>query len=335
LSLALLLAGGGLIAMGLQARTSVYAAPMHATHALSYPGNWYGAGSTYWMVEATVGIWPQQASNACGVDTAIGMINYDALNSGASMPEPASSNPESTIRSQNGQTNPTYSPESISQWGHATPTNTTGGVTNIAADFGTDPRSVAYMSWNYSISNRYFHNYIYRWQFSGDNSGYAPGQALDAATLMARGLEAYSEPVIAFINAGAHAVLVTGVYSGTDPASNFPAEVTEVSFRDPEGTPSYNSSSDTSHFTVTIDQWTTYGYTMPSGYTYTLWSQYYGNSQDPDPMLGIYSGSNHWFGGYTWVERDNNYGTTRQGYLGQWDPDWAFDAYHDSLMWTP
>jgi hypothetical protein len=66
------------------------------------------------MVEATIGIWPQQASNACGVDTAIGMINYDALNSGASMPELASSNPESTIRSQNSQY-PYYDAETDSQ----------------------------------------------------------------------------------------------------------------------------------------------------------------------------------------------------------------------------
>lgn len=348
LSLALLLAGGGLISMGLQAQPPVQAAPAHtthatrATHALSYPGNWYGASSTYWMVEATIGIWPQQASNACGVDTAIGMINYDALNSGASMPEPASASPESTIRAQNREPSPYYSAETISQWGEPStggPNNTggwnsTSGYTNIAKDFGTDPRSVAYMAWAYSINNRYYHNYIYRWQFSGDNNGNQPGQALDAMTLMARGLEAYSEPVIAFINAGGHAVLVTGVYSGTDPASNFPAEVTAISYRDPEGTPSY-SGTDTSHFTVSADQWTTSGYWVGSNDFYSLWSQYYGNSMDPDPSVGIYSGANHWFGGYTWVERDNNYGTTRQGYLGQWDPDWAFDAYHDSLMWTP
>lgn len=121
------------------------------------------------MAQATIGIWPQgTTTNYCGVDTAIGMINYDALNSGASMPLPSNysrdnyTGPVAVVRNDNRKTNPTWTPESISQWSNATPTNTTGGVTNIAADFGTDPRSVAYMSWAYSISNRYYHNYIYR-----------------------------------------------------------------------------------------------------------------------------------------------------------------------------
>lgn len=160
---------------------------------------------------------------------------------------------------------------------------------------------------------------------------------------MARALEAYNEPVVAFINHGSHAVLVTGIYSGSDAAYNFPAEVSGVSIRDPEGTPSYTDTSDTSHFTVSIADWTTNGGYNGLGWYYPLWSQYYDNTgspaQDPYPMVGIYKGaleggSNHWFGGFTWVARDNNYGTTRQGYLGQWDPDWAFDAYHDSLMWS-
>lgn len=191
--------------MCLQSPQSAYAAPAHASRAASVSGpTWYGAGSTTWMVEATINIWPQPwKSNYCGVETSIGMINYDALNSGAAMPKPSSSNPVTTIINDNNR----YNTQTVSQWGYATPTNSTAGYTNIAADFGTDPRSVAYMSWNYSINNRWFHDYIYRWQFSGNSSN----QATDATTLMSRGLEAFGEPVVAFINEGGHAVLVTGV----------------------------------------------------------------------------------------------------------------------------
>lgn len=343
LSLALLLAGGGLIAMGLQTQPPAQAAPAHTSHVASIGGpTWYGAGSTAWMVEATIGIWPQQASNACGVDTAIGVVNYDALNSGASMPQPASSHPESTIRAQNAQY-PYHMAQTVSQWGYAHDNwNNTGGYTNIAGDFGTDPRSVAYMAWNYSINNRWFHDYVYRWQFSGDNGNSVPGQALDATTLMARGLEAFGEPVVAFINSGSHAVLVTGVYSYTDPNLSFPAQFDGLSIRDPEGTPSYTSSSDTSHFMVTISDWTTSGGYNGLGWHYDLWKYYYGhdNSQDPDPEVGVYKGaahggSNHWYTGFTWVQRDNNTGSTGSNTPGEWDPDWAFNGYSGQLMWTP
>lgn len=60
LSLALLLAGGGLLATGLEAQPPAQAAPAHTTHIshVSSVGGptWYGAGSTTWMVEATIGI---------------------------------------------------------------------------------------------------------------------------------------------------------------------------------------------------------------------------------------------------------------------------------------
>lgn len=288
--------------------------------------------STTWMVEATIGIWPQpSSSNYCGVETATGMVNYDALNSSASMPLPANyrngQGPVSAITADNqSQSSPT-----VSHWGHATYTNYTGGYSNIAADFGTDPRSVAYMAWNYSINNRWYHDYVYRWQFASATAPDMPTQALDATTLMARGLEAFGEPVVAFINSGAHAVLVSGVYSYSDPNNSFPAQIDELSIRDPMGTPSY-SGTDTSHFFVSPDQWTRYGGNNGLGWHYDLWTQYYGNSKDPDPSVGIYSGA-HWSGGYTWVQRDNN--TSNATSPGEWDPDWAFNGYSGYIMMNP
>ncbi len=71
----------GVVSFGLQPQQLAHDAPEHvnkvsrATQELSYPGSWYGSSSTSWMVQATIGIWPQSASNACGVDTAIGMSN--------------------------------------------------------------------------------------------------------------------------------------------------------------------------------------------------------------------------------------------------------------------
>lgn len=333
LSLALLLAGGGLISMGFQTSQTAHAAPVHVSHSSSVGGpTWYGAGSTTWMVEATIGIWPQpSSSNYCGVETATGMVNYDALNSSASMPLPANyrngQGPVSAITADNqSQSSPT-----VSHWGHATYTNYTGGYSNIAADFGTDPRSVAYVAWNYSINNRWYHDYVYRWQFASATAPDMPTQALDATTLMARGLEAFGEPVVAFINSGAHAVLVSGVYSYSDPNNSFPAQIDELSIRDPMGTPSY-SGTDTSHFFVSPDQWTRYGGNNGLGWHYDLWTQYYGNSKDPDPSVGIYSGA-HWSGGYTWVQRDNN--TSNATSPGEWDPDWAFNGYSGYIMMNP
>jgi len=116
---------------------------------------------------------------------------------------------------------------------------------------------------------------------------------------------------------------------------SFPAELDSLSIRDPEGTPSYTSSSDTSHFLVSADDWTTYGGNNALGWHYDLWSQYYGNPQDPDPTLGIYYQGSHWSGGYTWVQRDNNTASTGSNTPGEWDPDWAFNGYNGQLMWNP
>jgi hypothetical protein len=206
-----------------------------------------------------------------------------------------------------------------SQWGYLIlPGNNVAGKTNISLDFGTDPRSIAYMAWNYTPANNFFHNEIYRWQFVHITQPSYAQQVLEATTNMGAGIEEFGEPVSVAINAGEHSVLVTGVYSTDNVLLNFPAGITGVTYRDPQ---------DGSHQTVDLNEWTN---GVPYGYS--LWSQYYGNPNDPEPGIGPYApGARqvHWYQGFNWISRDNYYAN------GQYSPDWAFDSYNGAQLTTP
>lgn len=171
----------------------------------------------------------------------------------------------------------------------------------------------SFMIWNYTPSNTYFHDYIYRWQFVHSSPPPYSTQVLEATTIMGEQLENWGEPLSVAINQGKHSVLVTGVWSTNNPIDYFPAGITGVVYRDPQ---------DDSHQTVSISQWTYGG--GPNGYS--LWEYYYGygNSQDPEPAIGPYKpapGQEHWFNGFNWISRDVNY------IDGQWSPDWSFDIW--------
>lgn len=174
------------------------------------------------------------------------------------------------------------------------------------------------MTWNYTPANNFFHNWIYRWQFVHTTQPSYGQQVLEATSLMGAHVEAYGEPISVAINAGAHSVLVTGVWSTNDPLFNFPAGMTGVTYRDPQ---------DGSHQTVTLSQWTN---GILNGYS--LWSQYYGNPNDPEPGIGPYApGARqvHWYQGFNWISRDNYYAN------GQYSPDWAYNAYTRAQMMSP
>jgi hypothetical protein len=291
-------------------------------------------------------VWPQKpGSNYCGVEDAIALDNYDNLVSGQS--ERFTSN-DNQVTLGNTNQDAAFAPDMVgppagmSQWGWGAgpgnPLNSPnkyGGHTNIAPDYGTDPRSVAWMIWNYSLPNRFFHDHIYSWhQDANGNSLTREDQVQHATTLLGRAIGNYSEPVIAFINGGLHAVVVSGLWSGNDIYANYPADIQGLVYRDPEGTPWTNEVRSEIEYSLWVNghYWTFNTY-------YSLWSLFYGdasypngggNNNDPEPTVGPYVPGvrypTHWWGNLNWVQRDNNYAN------GLWNPDYAFAATFNGVL---
>jgi hypothetical protein len=285
----------------------------------------YGADTTK-MVNAIQNIWPQGTGNYCGIETAEAATNYADEDEGVAMYF-TSTNDQYAVANTNQSSG-------ASQWGYATPTNAYAGETNIAPDFGTDPRSSAYMAWNYTPNNTFYHDYIYRWQFANGTQPSFSTQVQQATTNLGRALETWHEPVQVAINGGLHIVLVSGLFSYNDPATNYPANISSVVYRDPMAAPSVT------RFEVDFATWESGNYSTPFG-VYSLWSLYYGdkyavgdglNTYDPEPSVGIYvPNSNypvHWYQGFTWIQRDTHYAN------GSYNPDFAFTST-DQQMSTP
>ena len=317
LAFILITLAGGLLAIALTHRQS-------EASCSSCSGTFFGAYES--IIPPSIGgtIWPQSSSNACAIADAIAIVNYDHLRYGYPLTF-TSSSAQTMIRKFNQVTGQ-------SQWGHATPTNLWGGITNIAPDFGNDPRSVAYMIKRYDLSWFTYHNYIYRWQFAHSTEPSFSTQAREATTLLARVLYNSKAPAVVFINGGLHSVVVTGMWSTENPNTHFPANITGLVYRDSEG------SGSVSRQEVSISAWIGGGYANPFG-VYSLWSRYYGdlntvgdmkNKYDPEPTVGIYkptsANPHHWYRGFTWVQRDA--GTTTS-------VDLAINAVNVTVMHAP
>lgn len=299
----------------------------------NFSGTFYGAQES--LVTQAIGgtIWPQVAGNGCAVADAVAMVNYDYLAAGKALRFPDSTG-QSAI-AQDNQTN------GASVWGHATPTNAMGGITNIAPDFGNDPRSVAYDIMHYDWNTIQHHDWIYRWTMAHSTKPSFAQQAEEATTLVARALENWPAPVVVFINGGLHSVVLTGIWSTNDPRTSFPANIQGLVYRDSEG------NSTTSRQEISLSTWIGGKYSNPFG-TYSLWSLYYGdryavadmkNTADPEPTVGLYKPNSvhphHWYVGFTWVRWDTT-GTTNAILTDAiLTPDWAFDAYNGTIMTTP
>lgn len=327
LALVLIVISGGLLGFAL----------IHTDSLAAFSGTFYGANET-WVNSAVGATFPQTLSTACTVADAAAFTNYTYLMNGKSL-RFTSTTAQADIENNNQKSG-------ASQWGHATPTNSVAGITNIAPDFGNDPRSAAYMSRAYNLSNVYVHNYIYRWSMAHSTEPTFGTQVLEATTLLGRALQITKAPVIATINGGLHAVLVTGIYSTSSPASNFPANITGLVYRDPEGVPT------SSRFEVSINTWSGGNFSTPFG-VYSLWSLYYGdlhnvgdklNSSDPEPSVGIYKPTTdspvHWYLGFNWVQVDIPYRrpmvVPTSPYFSQTsNPDVAFDAVKNAIMILP
>ena len=141
---------GALLASGYAAYAAPASSPAPATvSALTL--NFYGGDSAR-TNNAIASVWPQYNGAYCGVETAIAMVNYDDAVHGVGM-RFAGRGAQSSVASANQRSG-------ASRWGYATPTNPYGGITDIAPDFGTDPRSIAYMAYNYTPNNTFYHDYI-------------------------------------------------------------------------------------------------------------------------------------------------------------------------------
>lgn len=342
LSLALFLMASAILAYGWQAGTSAFftahAASQTYASCSTCTGTFYG-GTSATMDAVIAQVWPQTSANACGIENAIAMVNYDDLYSGSSRKFTTSANQGYVAGDNNRYLS------NASQWGAAKPYNQWGGYTNIAPDYGTDPRSIAFMMWFYSLSNRYFHDHIYRWQFAHSTQPSFTTQAMEATTGFVQALQAFQEPVSVTINGGLHSVVVSGAWSSNDPSQNYPAGIQGVVYRDPEGNNDPNSPY-YSRQEVDINTWIggNYGVNQGNpwgGTPYSLWSFYYGdkysrggggNTADPEPTVGPYipgSGQVHWYHGFTWIQRDNIYSGN------QWNPDWAINDVSVTVMTTP
>ncbi len=315
LSLALLLVCASML--GLTLTRGPWSAPSASA---CCTGTFYGATTTRTLNSLTPpgysAIWPEWNSHTsqtsptcnCAVVTAEAITNYTDQQAGYSYRFTTQSM-QNTVDSVNQSTGVQ------SQWGYVLqPSNSQpspcGGYANISGDTGTDPRAAAYMEYAYTPPNFYFHDYVYRWDlFHASEPSYVQ-QAQEATTMLAEGLQTWGEPVSTVINGGKHTVMVTGVWSDTDPSTHWPAAVNGVVYRDPEYSPS------TSRFQVDFgSQWASNGLNS----TYSLWSLYYGdnasrgdqlNTGDPEPGVGPYAPSpangyhHHWYHGFTWIQRD-------------------------------
>jgi len=326
LSIVLLTVMGGLVGL-----IWLRAAP----HVEAGAGTFYGTDTTM-TINAMRNTWPQGNGAYCGIATAEAAVNYDDEVHSVPMPFIKIHSPAMRFTSTADQVTVAKANQTSgkSQWGNATPINPYAGITNIAPDFGTDPRSIAYMTRNYAPPNTFFHNYIYRWQFVNSSQPTFSTQVQQATTNIGRALKDWHEPVNVTINGGLHSVLVTGIYSLSDPATTYPAQISSVVYHDPEASPSVG------RFEVDFATWSGGHYATPFG-TYSLWSLYYGdkytvgdrqNTSDPEPTVGPYkpttTNPRHWFGGFTWIQRDNNYAN------GADSPDWAYTST-GSKMTTP
>jgi hypothetical protein len=324
LAFVLISIAGGLLSIALIHATSQASC---STCGANFAGTFYGAQES--KVNQAIGgtIWPQTSSNACAIADVVAVVNYDYLTHGLGLRFP-----NGAEQGYIAQGNQTYG---ASEWGHATPTNAMGGITNIAPDFGNDPRSVAFDIKKYEWSTIQHHDWIYRWQFAHTTAPSFAQQAKEATTLVARALGYWTAPVVVFINGGLHSVVMTGVWSTNNPDTNFPADIQGLVYRDSEG------NATTSRQEISLSTWISGNYSNPFG-TYSLWSLYYGdryavggmkNIYDPDPTVGVYtptsSDPHHWYLGFTWVTRDSTHTDATL------NADWAFNAYNGTIMRSP
>ncbi len=258
---------------------------------------------------ATAAGWPQIYGNYCGIATVALIADY--------------LNPSAPV-SQSYIKNLISDPSSTSEWGQPTwiPGVGPGFTADIAQDFGTDPRSIAYGLT--AVMGTQYHAIV-------DTNG-----ATDTTYHIAQDIIIYRQPISVFVDHGQHSVIVSGVDATGDPIAN-PGSITAIHVWDP-GVPNNSAIQKNMEEIVPIKTWLS-GYTDLWGSDYFKFpysdNMYQGYPMDPDPGVGPYtfvpSLYNHlWVGHYVYVApkgyvdaAGTPVNTTRTSYVS----DWEFNQY--------
>ena len=241
--------------------------------------------------------WPQQAGNWCGVATVTLIADY--LN-------------PSAYTSQQDIVNIVSSPASTSEWGAPpwVPNYGPGVTADISADFGTDPRSLAY---GLTVATGMQYHAVV------DTNG-----AWDTTIHIVDTVLLSRQPVSVFVDHGQHSVIVSGVDATGDPLTN-PGSITAIHVWDPGTTATNSSIQKYMHEAVPLNTWLS-GYTDWGGSDYFKYpysgNKYGANDLDPDPSVGPYTYVpalyNHlWIGHYVYIAPG----------FGGVNSDWEFNQY--------
>ena len=297
-----------------------WAEPRHATLSstnTSLAGSSYGASHSRMQSAANAAAWPQQESQWCGIATVAAIARYQG----------------SKTATQKGVANYLNSDAAVSVWG--TPSRAAGywgpGFrADISRDFGTDPRSLT-IGLVWSAGGQY-------------HQSIATGNAYDASVRLARDLERSKQPISVFVDHGLHSVVVSAVFSTTDPAVNA-SGITGFEVWDPAWDVPNTGIQTHEYEDVPLNTWL--GSTNYWGQPYNV-NTINGYTYDPDPAVGPYlynpSIAGHaatlWSGHYVYIRPDplnvrsthasvdwvfNETGQLIKGFSGEFSP-----AYHGS-----
>lgn len=312
MSIALLTICGGIQFFGINPVTpfvahAAPAAPIAPAAAQKIPLGTYYYQANFNEVQSIVNYphnFPEHQNNWCGVANLQAIVAYAWWEVGKS-----SQNPYPTQESVASLLN---SSAAVSPWGRAVQGYQGPGpafAADIAADGGTDPRSIAWGLWYATPDPYYDHNYIYTGSYPGGNS-------VDHATrnfASDYGIDGLNNPISVVVNGGRHLVVVSGVQANGDPSVS-PNGVTlyDVLVWDPWygntnfGDPTFYNTTGVWQWWP-ISQWETY----PKWWGQTYDTNPQTNGYDPDPQttpLNWYNVpplSSHWGGNYTTIEEDS------------------------------
>ncbi len=255
------------------------ASALHSATLLS--GSSYGANHNRMQAAADAAVWPQQGSQWCGVATIAAIARYQG----------------STTATQKGVASFLNSDAAVSVWGTPSPAAGYWGPgfrADISRDFGTDPRSITVgLVWA-------THGWYHQFSLAADRH--------DASIRLARDLERSKQPISVFVDHGLHSVVVSAVFSTTDPLVN-PSGITGFEVWDPAWDIPNTGIQPNEFEDVPLNTWL--GSTNYWGQTYNI-NAINGYTYDPNPAVGPYtynpSQAGHaatlWSGHYVYIRPD-------------------------------
>ncbi len=243
--------------------------------------------------------WPEQKDNWCGVASIQAMNAYAYHQQGIDS--------QNNYSTQQAMANLLNSSSAQSPWG----TSYDGGgfTADIAADQGSDPRSLAWGIYTASPYGYYYHNYIY----PATNGVYAATQSFASDY----GSNGVNNPITVTINGGSHSIVVGGVQADRDPSVDptnatiynidvwdpwYGANYGNYDYYNDQGVQQWQPMSDWE----TKTKWWGIGYDTSNGYDPdpdTNPGNYYNTTSTTSPSGGALSW--HWNGQYVTVEQDN------------------------------